>query len=162
MQKTQHYQLNQWEPADGIERAAFNADNAAIDAALSAHDTAITDTNTQLAAVAAALGTGGKNCRIAWGSYTGNGKYGKNNPNSITVPFKPMVVLIGGDSGSYSMWPTVMLRGHNQCHCDVGYQSMTVTWNERGVSWYNEDSDSYQNNYSGRTYYYIALGYSEE
>lgn len=34
MNKTQHYQLNQWDPEDRILRVDFNADNAAVDAAL--------------------------------------------------------------------------------------------------------------------------------
>lgn len=36
MTKTQHYQLNQWDPEDRILRVEFNDDNAAIDAALKA------------------------------------------------------------------------------------------------------------------------------
>lgn len=36
MTKTEHYQLNQWEPTDKLSRTDFNADNAAIDAALAA------------------------------------------------------------------------------------------------------------------------------
>lgn len=36
MTKTEHYQLNQWEPGDAVKREDFNADNAAIDAALAA------------------------------------------------------------------------------------------------------------------------------
>ena len=34
MNKTTHYQLNQWDPEDRIMRADFNADNAATDEAL--------------------------------------------------------------------------------------------------------------------------------
>ena len=37
MTKTQHYQLNQWDPEDRILRVEFNGDNAAIDAALKAN-----------------------------------------------------------------------------------------------------------------------------
>lgn len=36
MNHTTNYNLNQWEAADRVTRADFNADNAAIDAALSA------------------------------------------------------------------------------------------------------------------------------
>ena len=31
---TEHYELNQWEPADQVLRTDFNADNAKLDAAL--------------------------------------------------------------------------------------------------------------------------------
>ena len=41
MTKTQHYQLNQWDPEDRILRVDFNADNAAADAALKANADAI-------------------------------------------------------------------------------------------------------------------------
>lgn len=41
MTKTQHYQLNQWDPEDRILRVDFNSDNAAIDAALKASTDAI-------------------------------------------------------------------------------------------------------------------------
>ena len=34
MEKTTHYQLNQWAPDDRIMRTDFNGDNAAIDEAL--------------------------------------------------------------------------------------------------------------------------------
>ena len=32
--QTTNYQLNQWEPADAVQRVDFNADNAKVDAAL--------------------------------------------------------------------------------------------------------------------------------
>ncbi|MBM6682122.1 hypothetical protein H6B31_16020, partial [Pseudoflavonifractor capillosus] len=33
---TEHYELNQWEPTDAVQRVDFNADNAKLDAALNA------------------------------------------------------------------------------------------------------------------------------
>ena len=33
---TTNYQLNQWEPADAVQRVEFNQDNAKVDAALKA------------------------------------------------------------------------------------------------------------------------------
>lgn len=36
MQKTEHYQLNQWEAEDSVKRTDFNEDNAKIDAAIKA------------------------------------------------------------------------------------------------------------------------------
>ena len=42
MNQTTHYQLNQWEAADRILMADFNADNAKLDAALKAQSDAIT------------------------------------------------------------------------------------------------------------------------
>ena len=34
MQQTSHYQLNQWDAEDRIQRTDFNSDNAKVDAAL--------------------------------------------------------------------------------------------------------------------------------
>ena len=53
MQKTTNYNLNQWDATDRVTRADFNADNAAIDAAL------------------AGLG----NCQIEYQQYVGTGTY---------------------------------------------------------------------------------------
>jgi len=41
MNKTEHYQLNQWDPEDRILRVDFNADNAAIESALKENADAI-------------------------------------------------------------------------------------------------------------------------
>ena len=41
MKKTENYALNQWEAADVVRREDFNADNAAIDAALKANADAV-------------------------------------------------------------------------------------------------------------------------
>jgi len=41
MTKTEHYQLNQWDPEDRILRVDFNADNAALDAALKSNADAV-------------------------------------------------------------------------------------------------------------------------
>ncbi len=38
MEKTKHYQLNQWAAGDKVQRIDFNADNAKIDAAIKAVD----------------------------------------------------------------------------------------------------------------------------
>lgn len=81
MTKTQNYNLNQWDAADPVRRTDFNADNAAIDAAIKA----VSDTAESKSAAAQAAGdrsldalrkTMGDVCRLAYqadgkGIYTG-------------------------------------------------------------------------------------------
>ena len=166
MQHTQNYQLSRWEKDDRIMMEDFNADNEAIDAALAAKADAedVTALGETVTALTAGLGSGGQNARIAWGSYTGNGKYGSGNPTSLTFDFVPVAVIIGCDSFSrYQAWPTVAIRGAAGMHCDNATGMTTqcyVTWTGSGLSWYNSDCASDQNNNSGSIYYYVALGYS--
>lgn len=89
MNKTANFQLTQWEKTDRIMMEDFNRDNAAIDAALKSNADKAAALQTALA--------GAGNCSIETQSYTGNGKYGQNNPNSITFSKKPKAVLIFGN-----------------------------------------------------------------
>lgn len=76
MNQTTNYQLNQWEDADRVSRADFNADNAKIDAALKA--------------VADAASGGAK---IAAGTYA-PGTLSAGTRYNVTVGFRPRAVLI--------------------------------------------------------------------
>ena len=116
MTQTPNFHLNQWSPEDYVRRTDFNADNAKIDAAL------------------AAAG----NCRIVTGSYTGTGKYGYTNKNSLTLPFSPVLLLISGGNNGFAVIP---MGGEN------------------GSTW--SDSAEGQMNTSNTTYYYTALGTAE-
>ena len=165
MQHTQNYQLSRWEKDDRIMMEDFNADNEKIDAALAAKADAedVTALGETVAALTAGLGSGGRTARIAWGSYTGNGKYGSGNPNSLTFDFTPVLVVIGSAETTYSAaWPTVIIRGANSGHADSSAEKIQVTWAVNGLQWYSDSHPTYQNNYTGRTYCYVALGYSAE
>ena len=70
MTKTTNYQLNQWAKTDRILMEDFNADNAKIDAAMA----------------------GFGNCKIEFGTYTGDGTVGL----SLSFSAKPTAVLIQG------------------------------------------------------------------
>ena len=70
MEQTNNYGLSQWDAEDRILREDFNADNAKIEAALAA------------------------GVKIATGSYTGDGTYGSDHPNTLTFPFTPKVVFL--------------------------------------------------------------------
>lgn len=157
MQQTTKYQFKLIEDTDTFSPEPLNDNMEAVEAQLSTLDSSVTS-------LAAGLGTGGHNCRIATGSYVGTGTYGQNSPKSLTFPFEPVWVLIayGGNnnfSQSLLIWPlTVALSCHNGSR-------MTVTWSGKTVSWYVQSGQINeglgQNNCQGYTYQYIALGYDE-
>ena len=70
MQHTTNYNLNQWEDGDVVRREDFNADNAAIDAALKS----VSDASPE----------------IVFGTYTGNG----NASQGINLGRTPKIVLV--------------------------------------------------------------------
>ena len=185
---TEYYQLHQWEPEDNFLREDFNEDLKKIDSAIkgvetgaaqalsqyqTANDAAVaaleSGTNATLAALAANLGTAGKNARIAWGSYTGDGTYGVNNPSTLTFDFYPVMVFLGNVSNAADGEnPTIMMRGHTKIHPDTSLDSsqrmtglMQLTWTDNGVSWYNESKPIFQCNYSGHVYHYVVIGYDK-
>ena len=186
MQHTQNYQLSRWEKDDRIMMEDFNADNEKIDAALKANADAVGALQTgkadaaalseetgaraaadssfagQLAELAANLGVHGHNCRIAYGSYVGSGTYGESTPNSLTFDFYPVLVTIGSDITAKSgRNPSVLLRGRSKGSPEGSEKEMLLTWSDSGISWYNSEHEDYQNNHSGRIYYYIVLGYDK-
>ncbi|WP_298029973.1 hypothetical protein [uncultured Dysosmobacter sp.] len=162
MKETENFQLNQWERNDRIQMEDFNRDNAALDAALAAqreaHE-ALTQTVADQGAAIALLG----NCQFVTGSYVGTGTSGKDNPNSLTFPHKPMLVFIQPqERNGYNCDRMILMRdtnwGYGLLKNDGGCD---LTWGERSVSWWSTSSSSYhapeQLNIKELTYCYIAL-----
>ena len=163
MEKTVNYQLNQWDAADPIRREDFNADNAKLDATLNAIKNAaeedVQSLSETVAAVAASLGSGGQNARIAWGTYTGNGTYGSSNSRTLTFDFYPMLIVCGSDwFVSSGCSPTVFLRGRAKACSECGCYTINVTWSDTGITWYSDQSDDYMANKANIAYSYVALG----
>ena len=164
MQHTQNYQLSRWEKDDRIMMEDFNADNEKIDAALAAKADAedVTALGETVAALTAGLGSGGKNCRIAWGSYTGTGTYGSGSPNSLSFDFIPVLVFIVSDDNaclgnSRFIRPCVYGTDHDN-------QALKVTWTDHGLSWHTDTTLNphiHQCNTAGYQYTYIAIGYTQ-
>ena len=74
MTKTEKYQLPQWELSDRILMEDFNEAMSNIDKGMDGIRTeAATNLAAQAADTAAKIGSGGKTCRIATGTYVGNG-----------------------------------------------------------------------------------------
>jgi hypothetical protein len=80
--KTQNIHLNQWLGTDKPKRADFNADNAAIDAAVTEHTT---DTVRHITADERNYW----NNRLVTGSYVGN-----NSPMFFSLPSRPKFVAV--------------------------------------------------------------------
>lgn len=128
-----------------------------------------------------ALGQIGNNVRIATGSYTGTGTYGKSNPTSLTFDFPVKVLFITAyyqkpydiaEVGSYTggsneyttgsfveTWPITFTSG-------VGFGQSSYKYGRKSADgktfeWYTSgggDYAYYQANESGKIYRYIAIG----
>ena len=151
MQQTTKYQFNLVDTTDDFSPTPLNQNMEKVEEELEGIEESLAD-------VVSGLGTGGHNARIAWGSYTGTGTYGASNPTSLTFDFAPAAVLIRTANGRYS---TVFIRGCTTSHaCINDSLNLQVGWTNDEVSWYSTDAPNTQNNSSGTTYYYVAVGYS--
>ncbi len=155
LQYTENYQLPQWAEDDRIMMGHYNMARADLDRGLAGVAKASAD---GLAAVRSDLGSGGKNARIAWGTYKGNGKCGAGNPNRLEFGFKPIIVVVGGQYNMHQgYWPSVLIRGAVNANSDTVADTMTLIWSDTGVSWYAGRADSQDNN-NNDIYYYVAVG----
>ena len=126
------------------------------------------------AAIQAKVAGAGKIPRFAYGSYAGSGQAGSSHANSLTFDFFPVCVLIMSLAGGTGLGPCTLLRADTAAIGTLGgltataawassgvslnaSPDVTVAWTNSGVSWY-ADSAAAQNNASGHTYYYIAIG----
>ena len=94
---TANYGLCQWEPGDSFVRSEFNGDNEKVDAALHALETG----KAAQSAVTALTGAVNGKCRMAAGSYTGNGT-AAGDSQQISVGFPVQAVLVERQDGSRS------------------------------------------------------------
>lgn len=134
MTRTTNLKLPQFAAGDPIQRLDFNDAFSKID----------------------------KNCgnaRITWGSYTGTGNYGANNPNTLSFSFKPQVIFLFStvEPTAYNSIPVyfILMRPLSRMNLALNHDGV-VTWGDKSVTWYNDED--YQLNRRGVTYYYIALG----
>lgn len=151
MNKTANFQLTQWEKTDRILMEEFNSDNEKI-------DTALKSSADGVAALQTALASCG-NCKIVYGTYTGNGKSGSANPNKLTFDGKPVLVIVQAQSNTTDFdFHLRLVRGCGWAVGDRGNYSYTnsVAWGENYVSWYNDKAET-QFNLQNSVYSYIAL-----
>lgn len=153
MKKTTNYQLNQWEKDDRIQMEDFNSDNMKVEQALAAQ----AETQREMAAALANCG----NCRVVYGSYTGTGTYGADNPNTLTLDFAPQIIFISAlTATTYS----VAMQGHEHIAATGSSKDCVLTWSGNTVSWYYNgsaalvDEAAAQLNSKGTTYSFFAFG----
>ena len=106
---------------------------------------------------------------IETGSYVGTGTFGPDNPNTLTFPFKPDILIIqkryqepsantnlsfaiiSAESGFAT---NQFLNGKNP----NGFFTLWVTSTENSISWYAGPSAGAQQNGQNISYYYTAIG----
>ena len=115
MQQTTKYKFNLIETSDTFSPDALNANARTAEAQLAAladADAALEQTIASTkSALQAAIGTAGKTCRIAYGSYVGTGYADATYGPSITTDFRPLVLFVGtADNTPYG---SVMFRSNN-------------------------------------------------
>ena len=133
MDKTTNFDLPQWVKADQIKMDDFNGAFASIDAALKAEGDARSEADGTAAERITALAqtiANGKICRIKYGSYTGNGKYGAANAISFECGFYPLLVMVSSSSSSH-YWA---VRGFDKFYYSNNREN-EMTWGDTGVSW---------------------------
>ena len=96
-QETPNYRLSRWAGTDRILVEEFNDNWDKIDTALKGNADGVAALQTALA--------GAGNCSMETQSYTGNGKYGQNNPNTVfcQVCLKNSHLIFYWDSAAYGI-----------------------------------------------------------
>ncbi len=178
MKKTDNYSLPQWEKQDFIKMEDFNDAFGKTDAALKAHDTALGEkaAATALAAeaenrsaalaalqtaLAAAIGSGGKTCRIFTGSYTGTG----SSSVSIPTPFYPVLAFVqsAGMATALCLFRSADTVQNNKDFGVGDGKSLTVTWGARQLSWVCSSGGTMSSIYAGNSknveYHYVIVGF---
>ena len=166
MGKTANYGLPKWEKSDFIKMDDFNAAFGKIDETLKANaDAAASCADAETVAALAQKWERGKVCRVAWGSYTGTGTYGKDHPTTLSCDFTPVMLAVY-NRDSNNITPVFAFREMTEFSYSSSGGINAITWGERGVSWYvtsgNTMSTNYQMNASGKAYHYLIIGYAAE
>lgn len=171
IETTKNYALPKWKKSDFIQMDDFNDAFAKLDTALKAEADARAAADSTASKALSALEqtvTKSKLCRIKCGSYTGNGKSGKANPNTLSCDFYPVLLIISKIDEYSNITRAVAIRGVSKFSSGAGNRLNINTWSERGVSWYSEtETDTYYNAYdvqlntSGIVYQYLILGYDQ-
>ena len=152
MTKTTNYQLNQWAKSDRVMMDDFNADNTKIDVALKANADAIAEHGVKLTQLG--------NCEIEIFSYTGTGKYGAENPTTITFPKMPAFFIVYGTNffmAAEGQRTDSLSVNQSRESGSIGISNYTLTWTGNTVKFYSSSGTNFQGNLSGAVYRVIAF-----
>lgn len=107
MNRTNNYNLCQFEETDRVQRTDFNEDNAKIDGALAgkAERTEVSKLEKSIASVAATASTE----RIRVGSFVGDG----TDTRTVFLPWAPTFAFLSGSLSDY-VAPFFLTQGHCQ------------------------------------------------
>lgn len=94
--------------------------------------------------------------KIATGIYTGTGTYGADNPNTLTLPFEPKVLIVSAMMDAQT-GHTAWIYGDSSGAVNSSY-AVILSWDNNTVSWYSPNSASYQLNGNALSYQYVAIG----
>ena len=117
------------------------------------------------------LGKLGDKARVQVVSYVGTGTYGESNPNSLTFDFVAKFIMeLGSSSGKEGIYfsseggvATIPNFLDNDYRSRCGFGDLAYSWCKKSVDgktiiWYSTRDQYKQNNSSGVTYYYVAIG----
>lgn len=103
--------------------------------------------------------------KIATGTYTGTGGYGKSNATSLTFNFPPKLLIIQDETSTTQNTSFFAVNGvATALSLPSGGTAISSshhlkhTWSGNMVSWYNTSSTQLQLNVSGEIYHYFAIG----
>lgn len=137
---TQNFHLSQWALSDDVRMEDFNADNAALEAALSGM------------------------AQLATGSYVGTGEYGAEHPCTLTFDSAPQAILITRCTTEISEWTyMIAIRGMDwgsmlfRLSNYLSSGLIPVTWGANSLTWYTGAAYMQMNDLNA-TYRYVALG----
>lgn len=153
MNKTANYQLSQWEKTDKVLMDDFNADNAAIDAALKAQADALAEKADVSTVNALSSRLTARNCRVVTQSYTGNG----NTSRTYVFPSRPLIVHAMG----MNHWLCAIQgspKGSGRYVDGGGGQLVGTSWSGNTLTVTSPNADaSFMCNWSGEQYTVVAV-----
>lgn len=104
------------------------------------------------------LGQLGGFCRAEYGTYIGTGKYGEDNPTTLTFSGTPLFVLVLPVKDTSTR--LTLINGVEFVYANANYTDRSkclITWGDKSLFFYNENAPDYQLNSQYVNYVYFAI-----